>query len=39
MSHTTAPLVILAAGGAAGGEGTTTKEVSLTNNSFEEWST
>jgi hypothetical protein len=35
MAHNTAPPVIPALGGAYAGEGPTTGEVSLTNNSFE----
>jgi hypothetical protein len=35
MGHNTPPLVMLAPGGASGGEGATKEEVSLTNNSFE----
>jgi hypothetical protein len=34
MGHNTKPPVIAAPGGASGGEGATTKEVSMTNNSF-----
>jgi hypothetical protein len=35
MGHNTSPPVIPAPGGAYAGEGATTREVSLTNNSFE----
>jgi hypothetical protein len=35
MGHNTPPPVIRAPGGASGGEGATTEDVSLTNNSFE----
>jgi hypothetical protein len=35
MGHNTPPPMILAPGGAFGGEGATTEDVCLTNNSFE----